>query len=79
MYFCIGRLSREAAHKRGLHAEQDFRMNLGPRKRSSGGGSSHSEPQDSHSGVGKDAEGSSGVALKKQIGLVSACAIIIGK
>ncbi|TDH06094.1 hypothetical protein EPR50_G00130190 [Perca flavescens] len=54
-------------------------MTLGPRKRSGGGdGGSHSEPQDSHSGVGKDAGGSSGVALKKQIGLVSACAIIIG-
>ncbi|KAA8587488.1 large neutral amino acids transporter small subunit 2 [Etheostoma spectabile] len=63
-------------------------MTVGPRKRSSssssggggggGGGGSHSELQVSHSGVWKDAGGSSGVALKKQIGLVSACAIIIG-
>ncbi|XP_074506461.1 large neutral amino acids transporter small subunit 2 [Sebastes fasciatus] len=57
-------------------------MTQGPKKRSSssggGGGGSHSEPPDSQSGVGNDAGGGSGVALKKQIGLVSACAIIIG-
>lgn len=53
-------------------------MTEGPRKRSSGVGS-QSEHPDSQTGVGKDAGGGSGVALKKQIGLVSACAIIIGK
>ncbi|XP_037642263.1 large neutral amino acids transporter small subunit 2 isoform X2 [Sebastes umbrosus] len=54
-------------------------MTQGPKKRSgSSGGGSHSEPPDSQSGVGNDAGGGSGVALKKQIGLVSACAIIIG-
>ncbi|GLD51434.1 large neutral amino acids transporter small subunit 2-like protein [Lates japonicus] len=53
----------------------------GPRKRnssSSSGGGSQSEPPNSQSGVGKDAGGSSGVALKKQIGLGSACGIIVG-
>uniref|UniRef100_A0A8C4HJ76 Solute carrier family 7 member 8b n=1 Tax=Dicentrarchus labrax TaxID=13489 RepID=A0A8C4HJ76_DICLA len=54
-------------------------MTEGPRKRSSStGGVSQSEPPDSRSGEGKDAGGGSGVALKKQIGLVSACGIIIG-
>ncbi|KAJ4937239.1 hypothetical protein JOQ06_001818 [Pogonophryne albipinna] len=54
-------------------------MTEGPRKRgsSSGGGDSRSEPADTQPGAAKDAEGS-GVALKKEIGLVSACAIIIG-
>ncbi|XP_033507302.1 large neutral amino acids transporter small subunit 2 isoform X1 [Epinephelus lanceolatus] len=52
-------------------------MTEGPRKRSSSGGGSQSEAPRSQSDVGKDA-GGSGVALKKQIGLVSACAIIIG-
>ncbi|KAK5888638.1 hypothetical protein CesoFtcFv8_014712 [Champsocephalus esox] len=53
-------------------------MTEGPRKRgSSGGGDSHSEPADTQPGAAKDAEGS-GVTLKKEIGLVSACAIIIG-
>lgn len=52
-------------------------MTEGPRKRSSSGGGCQSEAPRSQSDVGKDA-GGSGVALKKQIGLVSACAIIIG-
>lgn len=56
-----------------------FRMTVGPRKRSSssgsGGGGGQGEPPDSE----KPAGGDSGVALKKQIGLVSACGIIIGE
>lgn len=61
------------------------RMSDGPRKRSSSGSSggggdrgSLSEPLRAPSAGGKDAENSV-VALKKQIGLGSACAIIIGK
>lgn len=54
-------------------------MTEGPRMRSGGSGDSQSEPADSQSAVGKDAGGSSDVALKKQIGLVSACGIIVGK
>lgn len=48
-------------------------MTEGPRKRGSTGGGSQSERPDSgeDSGVG--------VTLKKQIGLVSACGIIIGE
>ncbi|TKS80292.1 Large neutral amino acids transporter small subunit 2 L-type amino acid transporter 2 [Collichthys lucidus] len=62
-------------------------MTVGPRKRSSsssggggggGAGCGQSQPPDSPSGDGVDAGASSGVALKKQIGLVSACGIIIG-
>ncbi|TMS09707.1 Large neutral amino acids transporter small subunit 2 [Larimichthys crocea] len=64
-------------------------MTGGPRKRSSssssssssgggGAGCGQSQPPDSPSGDGGDAGASSGVALKKQIGLVSACGIIIG-
>ncbi|XP_023149956.1 large neutral amino acids transporter small subunit 2 isoform X1 [Amphiprion ocellaris] len=57
-------------------------MTGGPRKRScssSGGvGGGEPEPADTEPCVGKDAGGSSGVALKKQIGLVSACGIIVG-
>ncbi|KAK5859619.1 hypothetical protein PBY51_021164 [Eleginops maclovinus] len=54
-------------------------MAEGPRKRGSScsGGCSHSEPADTQPGAGKDEEGCI-VALKKEIGLVSACAIIIG-
>ena len=51
----------------------------GPGGQGSGGSGGHSEPPDSPSGGGKDEGGSSGVALKKQIGLVSACGIIVGK
>ncbi|XP_071368798.1 large neutral amino acids transporter small subunit 2 [Centroberyx affinis] len=50
-------------------------MTAGPRKRSSSSG--QSEPGDSQSDAGKEAA-SSGVALKKEIGLVSACGIIVG-
>lgn len=60
-----------------------------PRKRNTSGGSgggegggdggTQTEPADTQSGVGKDAGGSTDVALKKQIGLVSACGIIVGK
>ncbi|KAG7526996.1 large neutral amino acids transporter small subunit 2-like [Solea senegalensis] len=58
-------------------------MSEGPKKRSgssssSSGGRSLSEPAESPSVTGKDEGESSGVGLKKQIGLVSACAIIIG-
>lgn len=60
-------------------------MSDGPRKRSSSGSSggggdrgSLSEPLRAPSAGGKDAENSV-VALKKQISLGSACAIIIGK
>eukprot|EP00064_Thunnus_orientalis_P006677 superscaffoldBa00000708_g6695 len=53
-------------------------MSEGPRRRSGSSGASQPEPADSQSGVGEDAGGSSDVALKKQIGLVSACGIIIG-
>ncbi|XP_069020469.1 large neutral amino acids transporter small subunit 2 [Embiotoca jacksoni] len=52
-------------------------MTAGPKKRSGGGGG-ESEPAESEPGAGKDEGGSSGVALKKQIGLVSACGIIVG-
>uniref|UniRef100_A0A665X1M8 Large neutral amino acids transporter small subunit 2 n=1 Tax=Echeneis naucrates TaxID=173247 RepID=A0A665X1M8_ECHNA len=47
------------------------------RARSTSGGS-QSAPAAPQSDVGKDSEGSSGVALKKQIGLLSACGIIVG-
>nr|XP_019969125.1 PREDICTED: large neutral amino acids transporter small subunit 2 [Paralichthys olivaceus] len=65
-------------------------MSEDPRKRSSssggegggggggGGGAAHPEPPGSPCDEGNDAGGSSGVALKKQIGLVSACGIIVG-
>uniref|UniRef100_A0A8D3DGL8 Solute carrier family 7 member 8b n=1 Tax=Scophthalmus maximus TaxID=52904 RepID=A0A8D3DGL8_SCOMX len=59
-------------------------MSEGPRKRSSSsssssGGGGHPEPPGSPSGAaGTHAGGSSGVALKKQIGLFSACGIIVG-
>lgn len=51
------------------------------RKRSSGSseGRHSSDPPDSHTEEGKDAGRGSGVALKKQIGLGSACGIIVGK
>lgn len=48
-------------------------MSDGPRQRGSTATSSGDAPADS----GKDSGG--GVALKKEIGLVSACGIIIGK
>ncbi|XP_008284242.1 large neutral amino acids transporter small subunit 2 [Stegastes partitus] len=48
-------------------------MTGGPRKRGGEPASGDTEPC-----VGKDAGGSSGVALKQQIGLVSACGIIVG-
>lgn len=51
------------------------RMSEGPRKR---GDSAQSEDGDCHSDSGKDPR-SSGVALKKEIGLFSACGIIVGK
>lgn len=51
-------------------------MTEGPKKRSSSSG--QSETEDSQSDAGKET-GSSGVALKKEIGLVSACGIIVGK
>lgn len=54
-------------------------MAKGPRKRRSSSGGSHLEPPDSHLDGGNNAGGTSGVALKKQIGLVSACGIIVGK
>lgn len=62
-------------------------MTEGPRKRNSSGGceggggdwGTQSEHADSQPDVGKDAGGGSDVALKKQIGLVSACGIIVGK
>lgn len=49
------------------------RMSEGPRKRSSTGGGGEAERPDAAKAAG------AGVALKKQIGLVSACGIIIGK
>ncbi|XP_033993039.1 large neutral amino acids transporter small subunit 2 [Trematomus bernacchii] len=52
-------------------------MTEGPRKRGSSGGDDSHSPADTQPGAAKDVEGS-GVALKKEIGLVSACAIIIG-
>lgn len=53
-------------------------MAEGPRKRcSTGGADSQSERPGSPSDAGKDA--GTGVALKKEIGLVSACGIIIGE
>ncbi|XP_075953496.1 large neutral amino acids transporter small subunit 2 [Anarhichas minor] len=59
-------------------------MPEGPREESSGGsssssssGASHSEGPGLQSGAGRDAGVSSRVALRKEIGLVSACAIII--
>lgn len=53
-------------------------MAEGPRKRcSTGGGDGQSEPPGSPSDAGKDA--AAGVTLKKEIGLVSACGIIIGE
>ncbi|KAM7378840.1 hypothetical protein PAMP_004435 [Pampus punctatissimus] len=55
---------------------QSLRMTEGPRKRGSGGGH-QSESADSLMGDGENA-GSTDVALKKQIGLVSACGIIVG-
>ncbi|KAM6919788.1 large neutral amino acids transporter small subunit 2 isoform 2-T2 [Lycodopsis pacificus] len=45
---------------------------------SSSSGASHSEGRCLQSGAGKDAGASSRVALRKEISLVSACAIIIG-
>lgn len=61
-------------------------MSEGPKKRtttsSSSGevGGGQTEPAATESGgEGKDAGGGSGVALKKQIGLGSACGIIVGK
>lgn len=57
-----------------------FRMTVGPRKRSSSGGSGGSGgSQGELPESDKHAGGGSGVALKKQIGLVSACGIIIGE
>lgn len=77
---CVSRevqtLSPEA-QKRGTHWG-GFTMTKHPRKQSNSP-DSHSEPADSPSGVGSKAGGTSGVALKKQIGLVSACGIIVGK
>lgn len=49
-------------------------MSDGPRQR----GKAVSAEGDDEPGSGKPAE-SSGVALKKEIGLVSACGIIVGK
>ncbi|KAK9539387.1 hypothetical protein VZT92_004497 [Zoarces viviparus] len=58
-------------------------MPEGPREESgsssSSSGASHSEGPGLQSGAGTDAGVSSRVALRKEIGLVSACAIIIGK
>ncbi|XP_029970454.1 large neutral amino acids transporter small subunit 2 [Salarias fasciatus] len=49
-------------------------MTVEQRNRSSGGGTS----SQSQHGEGGQAEGGSGVALKQQIGLISACGIIVG-
>ncbi|XP_041848516.1 large neutral amino acids transporter small subunit 2 isoform X2 [Melanotaenia boesemani] len=58
----------------GEHLGQEFMMTVGSGRRSS----CSSEPEECSPGAGRNAPGSSGVTLKKQIGLVSACGIIVG-
>ncbi|XP_068196677.1 large neutral amino acids transporter small subunit 2 [Antennarius striatus] len=54
-------------------------MTEGPRQRSgTGDGASRSDPGGARSDAGSGPGGGSGVALKKEIGLVSACAMIVG-
>lgn len=57
----------------GGHAALRVRMTEGPRNRSCTGGSGQRERSDPGGDAGV------GVALKQQIGLVSACGIIIGE
>jgi len=54
-------------------------MTDGPRQRSSGGGGGDADAAAAAPGGGGGGGGGGGVALKKEIGLVSACGIIVGK